>query len=332
MTPPLFWSNPPDAPGFAAMVLRPASALWAHVTARKLARGPRTRIGVPVICVGNINAGGTGKTPTVMALCMLAQELGLKLHIVSRGYGGALKGPLGVDETIHSASDVGDEPLLLSAFATTWIAQDRAAGAKAAVAAGAEMIVLDDGFQNPSLHHDLALVVVDAGAGFGNGRVMPAGPLREPVAVGLARADMVLRIGSKRQIDVLDATWPGLAEKPCLNAVVEPLATGMVWKNKPVIAFAGIGRPSKFFDTLTELGVNLIATHALADHARLPTALLQRLIREARSHGAQLVTTEKDATRLPHAFRAEVTTLPVRLKITDDSMLRQAIAKLVPPK
>jgi len=325
MKPPGFWSNPPQRPGLFAHVFSPLAKLYAAGTARRLAQGPRFRLDIPVICVGNINAGGTGKTPSVIALCELISGFGKAPHIVSRGYGGNLEGPVRVDPDKHSAADVGDEPLLLSAFAPTWVAKDRAKGGAAAKAAGADLMILDDGFQNPALHHDLSIIVIDAAAGFGNGRVIPAGPLRETVETGLSRADLTLQIGPPEACVALCKSWPILNSKPILTAQLEPLLTGMNWQNTPVIAFAGIGRPQKFFDTLEGLGANLIATHALADHADLPRALLQRLIREARAVGAQLVTTEKDAVRLPPEFRQEVLTLPVRLKFSDHSLLETTL-------
>lgn len=328
MTPPRFWSNTPEAPGLAAHLLSPLGHIYAAATANRLAKGARKKLSVPIICIGNINAGGTGKTPTVIALVEMAQSLGLTPHIVSRGYRGTLEGPVAVDELAHSAAETGDEPLLLAAFAPTWVAKDRALGAEAAANAGADIILLDDGFQNPALYYDLSIVVVDAAAGFGNGRVIPAGPLREPVETGLSRADYILRIGSKDAIEALDKTWSQLAAKTTLNAELKPLQTGMTWENTPVIAFAGIGHPAKFFDTLRSLGANLIASHALPDHAALPPKLLDRLLREARAHGAQLVTTEKDAARLAPAYRMEVLTLPVRLEWSDPAPLRSAIKAL----
>ena len=196
MQAPRFWSNPPDRPGLAARHLAPLAWVWAAVTRRRLARPPAARLAAPVVCVGNVTAGGAGKTPVVIALAQRLAAQGVAVHVVSRGHGGSLAGPVRVDPLRHSAAEVGDEPLLLAAFAPVWVARDRAAAGRAAEAAGAEVILMDDGLQNPDLAQDLALVVVDAGFGFGNGRVMPAGPLREPVADGLARADLVLALGA----------------------------------------------------------------------------------------------------------------------------------------
>src|SRR5690606_22204947 len=216
---PGFWNRPP---GLTARALQPLGALYAAATARRLARGGRASVGVPVICVGNLNAGGTGKTPTVIALVERLAARGIAAHVVSRGHGGTETGPTLVDERSHSAAQVGDEPLLLSAFAPVVVARDRVAGARAAVAAGAGAILLDDGFQDPALAHDLALVVADAARGWGNGLCIPAGPLREPVARGLARADMVLTIGSPDAQAAFSARWPALPV-PRLTGSLQPL-------------------------------------------------------------------------------------------------------------
>jgi tetraacyldisaccharide 4'-kinase len=331
MKPPAFWMNPPERPGWQATALAPLAALYARGTARRLASGTPYRPGVPVLCVGNINAGGTGKTPTVIALIERCRAAGVAPHVVSRGHGGRLAGPLRVDPQRHAAGDVGDEPLLLAAFAPVWIARDRAAGARMAETAGAEMILLDDGFQNPALAQDLSLVVVDAEVGFGNGRVVPAGPLREPVAAGMARADLVLSIGDPPQQARFLSRWGGLIACPLLTAALEPLRTGMEWAGLRTLAFAGIGRPEKFFRTLRGLGAELVRTVALGDHQPLTAALMKRMEIEAHALGAQLVTTEKDAVRLPASFRQKVLTLPVRLRFDDPSAMDAALARLRAP-
>ncbi|GIT92683.1 tetraacyldisaccharide 4'-kinase [Jannaschia pagri] len=320
MRAPDFWTRPP---GLISTLLWPLSRLYAAGTARRVAR-PGASVGVPVICVGNLTAGGTGKTPTVIALAQRLAERGVAAHVVSRGYGGAATGPVRVDALTHTATDVGDEPLLLAAFAPTWVSKDRLAGARAAVSAGAQAILLDDGFQNPALTKDLSIVVVDAGVGFGNGRVIPAGPLREPVETGLARANLTLSIGPDEDQEGLHLPTPPTR----LRGKLLPLATGMPWEGLPVFAFAGIGRPEKFFETLRGLGVDLRGTESLADHQPLTPTLLRRLGERAAKLSAQPVTTEKDAVRLPPALRGRVMTLPVRLEIEDLAPLDAALDRI----
>lgn len=328
MRAPGFWNTAPDRPALRARLLAPLGALYAAATARRVSAAPDYVAPVPVICIGNIGVGGSGKTPTAMAL---AQILGDGVHFVSRGYGGRLTAPTRVDERTHTAEDVGDEPLLLAAFAPAWIAADRARGVRCAVEAGARIIIMDDGFQNPSVAKSLSIVVADARYGFGNGRVLPAGPLREPVARGMARADLLLTIGDEAAQAGFDETWGHIVTTPHLRGELRPLETGMVWTGLRALAFAGIGMPEKFFRTLRAMGVDLVRAEALEDHQPLTDALMARLELEAKALGAQLVTTEKDAVRLPASFRQKVLTVPVRLAIDDQTALTQALDRLTPP-
>ncbi|MFN4154115.1 MAG: tetraacyldisaccharide 4'-kinase [Paracoccaceae bacterium] len=324
MRAPAFWYSPPSAPGPMARLLQPLGLVYGAATARRVA-GVGYRAAVPVICIGNLNVGGTGKTPATIAL--LGRVSGA--HVVSRGYGGALEGPVQVDPQRHTAAQVGDEPLLLAAFAPTWVAKDRAAGVRAAEKAGAGIILLDDGFQNPSVHKDLSLVVVDAERGFGNGLCLPAGPLREPVVAGLSRAQALLSIGGAEAQARFARQWGQMIHIPQLRGELKPLQMGMDWRGQRVLAFAGIGHPEKFFATLHDQGADILRAVSLDDHQPLSDTLLRRLEAEAATLGAQMVTTEKDQVRLPASFRPKVLTLVVRLEVDDWSVLDTAIATLL---
>ena len=325
MRAPGFWYSPP---GVLARCLAPLGAIYAAATARRLAGGARIRPGPPLICVGNLSVGGTGKTPTVIALVERLQARGLAPAVLSRGYGGRLPGLHRVDAGTDSAADVGDEPLLLSAFAPVWVSRDRASGARAAATSGVDVIVMDDGFQSGDLTHDLSIVVVDAERGFGNGHILPAGPLREPVEVGLARADLMLSIGATEAQAAFTAISP-TPTPPLITGQLAPLETGMDWEAVRGLAFAGIARPDRFFATLRALGVDLAETHALDDHQPLKPALMRRLLGRARATGARLVTTEKDAVRLPQSLRTEVLTLPVRLVFDQTAALDAALDRVL---
>ncbi len=330
MQAPEFWTRSPDTFDIRRAALSPLGALYGAVTARRVARAPEVTPACPVFCVGNINVGGTGKTPTTIWLVERLRDFGHTPHVVTRGYGGRLKGPVAVDPTRHSADEVGDEPLLMAAFADVWVAKDRAQGARAAEAAGATAIVLDDGLQNPSVAKSFSLLVVDAEYGFGNEACLPAGPLREPVEAGLARVHAIVALGKDDATTAFQAAWANKTRLPIYTGSLQPLQTGMSWADTKVLAFAGIGNPGKFFKTLRDLGAELVRTEALDDHQALSKKLMTRLAADARSLGAQLVTTEKDAVRLPNAFRTKVITLPVRLSIADEELV-QSIRRVAPP-
>lgn len=329
MQPPNFWKNDPHHVGVWPMILAPLSKLWQWAGAQRWQKGPHIKMNVPVICVGNVNLGGTGKTPTVIETVMRLKSMGKNPHVVSKGYKGQLIGPIEVDPLTHTANDVGDEPLLLAAFTSTWISKDRLSGVVAAQTAGADVIVLDDGMQNPAVKKDLTILVVDAEMGFGNGRVVPSGPLRESISVAANKSDLLLTISPDQDVhqQFVDK-WDAIKTLPHVSSTIEPLQTGMDWLNLSALAFAGIGRPEKFYATLKNMGVILKATRSFDDHQTIPLALLTRLEKEAWDLGAQLVTTEKDTVRLPKEWRQKVLTVPVRLKIHDEAVFDKALKAL----
>ena len=324
MRAPEFWRRD----GLAPALLTPlAWGFDAAGRARRAVVRPQ-RAPLPVACVGNLVAGGAGKTPVARSIGARLRRLGCSVHFLTRGYGGRARGPLRVDPARHTARDVGDEALMLATLAPTWVARDRPAGAFAAAAAGAEVVVMDDGFQNPALAKDLSLVVVDADYGFGNERVMPAGPLREDVARGLGRCDAVVLLG----------TGPGdLAERlagcgaALLHAALEPTPEAQRLAGKPLVVFAGIGRPDKVFAMLAGMGCRLLGRYAFPDHHRYNPDQIMTLVEEASEKGALLVTTEKDFVRLPSEARPMVEVLNVRLVWADSEALDRLLAPLLAP-
>lgn len=294
--------------------LTPLSWIWAAVTARRIARGQPVDPGVPVICIGNVTLGGAGKTPVARAVADRLAARGKAVHLLSRGYGGRLAGPVRVDPLKHASADVGDEPLMLAQHFPVWVSRDRAAGAKAAAAAGAEVIVMDDGFQNPSVKKALSLVVVDGETRrdewpFGDGRVFPAGPMREPLAAGLKRAEAVL-ILLPADLPAPDPELVAALKGPALlTAHLQPAAAPPAG---PQVGFAGVGKPWKVERALQAAGCDLKDFAPFPDHVAYDEAVLRRLAERASDFGAGLVTTEKDWVRLPPAWRERVTPWPVR--------------------
>ncbi len=328
---PRWWYVRDKAPGrVRRMPLTPLSWIWATVTARRIARTVPADVGVPVICVGNLTAGGTGKTPVVRELLRLLTARGLAAHGLSRGYGGRLKGPLRVDPAVHTAADVGDEPLMLSHDFPIWISADRPAGASAAKAAGAQAVVMDDGHQNPSLKKTLSLVVVDGETRnnewpFGDGAVFPAGPMREPLAVGLARADAVVLL-LPADLKAPDPELLALfGDAPVLVARLEPAAPP---PPGPQVGFAGVGKPWKVERALTAAGCDLKDFAPFPDHGAFDERTLRELQRRAEDFGAGLVTTEKDWVRLPADWRSRVAMWPVKATFEDEAAVLALLTKV----
>lgn len=319
MDAPEFWTGNDPWSRLAAAALAPLGMLYGTTVAWKAHTAKPHRANVPILCVGNLTAGGTGKTPVAIAIAKALLARGRNPCFLSRGYGGEAEGPLLVTPE-RDASEVGDEPLLLAGTAPVVVSRDRGKGAKLAVERGADVIVMDDGHQNFSLAKDLSVVVVDGETGFGNGRILPAGPLREPVRQGLKRADAVIVMGDG------SPSLEGFSG-PVLRARIAP-ADAAGWLGRRVVAFAGIGRPEKFFRSLRDLGVELAATAGFADHHRYTLIEIADLRARAHALGAELVTTEKDHARLAQAERQDIAVLPVLAEFAEPEALGRLLDRL----
>jgi tetraacyldisaccharide 4'-kinase len=324
--PAFWWRNA----GLASALLSPLAAGYGAIAARRMAHAG-TRAGVPVICIGNFTLGGAGKTPTAIAVAHMLRESGERMFFLTRGYGGSLGGPKLVDADTDSADMVGDEPLLLARVAPTIVAGDRVAGAGAAKAHGASVIVMDDGLQNGALAKDFTLAVVDGRRGIGNACVFPAGPLRAPLDAQLARIDALLVVGppdGARDI-VTAAALRGL---PVWHGRLEPHRESAGAITRPVLAFAGIGDPGKFFASVAETGLSLGATQAFADHHRYTAEDAGDLVMRAEHNGWALITTEKDHARMTGdpalaALSQRAHVLPVTMRIEETAGLLAALQK-----
>jgi tetraacyldisaccharide 4'-kinase len=322
MRAPEFWRRDDAFSRLLTALLTPIGWLYGASVAWRARNTQPFRIEAKVICVGNLTAGGSGKTPVAIAVAQALAAGGLKVMFLSRGYGGRARGPMLVDADVHDAGDVGDEPLLLSREGQVIVARDRHEGAEFADSFAPDVIVMDDGHQNFALAKDLSLVVVDAAGGFGNGRMLPAGPLREPVAQGLKRADAVILVG--------DGTPPlGAWAGPLLRAHLAPKA-GNAFVGRKVVAFAGIAQPEKFLDSLKGCGALLVDSVPFGDHHAYSAAEIARLKAKARANDAGLVTTEKDFVRLTKSEREGIEVLPVEALFDDPSALAALLDRLGP--
>jgi tetraacyldisaccharide 4'-kinase len=324
MRKPEFWSEHDYTARLATALLSPLGWFYGASVAWKRDRTIGFRPQAKTICVGNLTAGGSGKTPIAAAIAEALLRRHLKPMFLSRGYGGQLAGPIFVDPAIHCAADTGDEPLLLASTAPAIVARDRKAGAILADAQHADVIVMDDGHQNFQLAKDLSFVVVDAETGFGNRKILPAGPLRESVAQGLARADAVVLVGEG---DPALPFWFG----PVLRARLMP-QDAAAFRGARIVAFAGIGRPEKFFESLRALGAELVAVERFDDHHAYSAAEIARLKSKARGADARLVTTEKDYVRLMPTEREDIGVLPIRAKFDDEAALARLLDRVAPVK
>lgn len=309
MKTPRFWSNK----NFISTLLRPLGYLYATATHFRVTHGKSQKVGRPVICIGNLTAGGTGKTPVAVSMAKLLQSQGKNPFFVSRGYGGTLKDIL-VDNKKHTAFEVGDEPLLLSRQAPVVINSNRYLAAQKALKSGAEIIIMDDGFQNPGLYKDLSFLVFDGGFGYGNGLAVPAGPLRENLHSGLKRANAIIIIGEDEHNLANE-----FMELPVFKGKIVPVNPQV--NNREVIAFAGIGRPEKFYKSLNELGFNLVETLNFPDHHVYTKAELQKIITKAQKQGAVIFTTSKDFVKIPPQMHKFFHVLEIEIKWEDEEKL-----------
>jgi tetraacyldisaccharide 4'-kinase len=315
MKTPVFWKDC----GLLAHLLRPIAWIYHHVHQHRLRTLPSHKLDKPVICVGNITAGGAGKTPTVIALAQLIQrDMQITPHVLSRGFGGHAHGVVQVDPSLHTAAEVGDEPLLIARHTPCWVARKRLDAAHAALTSGAELLLMDDGLQNPTLTKTCTFLVIDGGFGIGNGYLLPAGPLRETWQSTIKKTDALVLIGH----DMHDIATRVPKHIPVFYAQMTPiLPTTPAWLDKRLIAFAGIARPQKFYDTLRQMGASVYETVDFGDHYAYTQEDMIRLINRAHAVGAQLITTQKDHVRIPASFAAHVETLPVSLTWHDEPAL-----------
>jgi tetraacyldisaccharide 4'-kinase len=326
MREPAFWQQ---RNSLLSRLLMPFGAVYGEITAARMMR-EGLAVGVPVICVGNYHTGGAGKTPTTLAMVKLLRELGETPVVLSRGHGGKLRGPVKVEPTRHSASHVGDEPLMMARDVPVVIARDRVGGAALARSTGASVIVMDDGFQNHAIVKDLSLIVIDGNRGLGNGRIFPAGPLRAPLDRQLSRTDALMVIGDGTAATGVAALVHGRGGK-VFTARLKPDAQSLqILQGKRVLAFAGIGDPGRFFRTLRNAGMDVAVEKAFGDHHPYTMAEIDALVAQARSQDLTLVTTEKDLVKLrdmPAA--ADIIGFGVALDVEDKDGLRSLVREAI---
>lgn len=331
MRTPRFWYD--QKLSVLSLLLTPVSWIYGLIHTILLGSAKPWQSPIPVLCVGNLTVGGHGKTPTALSICHILKSYNKSVHFISRGYKGSLNGPILVNLTSHSAVEVGDEPLLLSEVAPTWVSANREAGIRLAHKMGAEIIIMDDGFQNQSIKKDLSIVVIDGEVGFGNGNLIPAGPLREEINVGLSRASAVVIIGEDRKN--LKSTISKIStqnlKKPLkiLTAHLKSDIDSTSFHKEKVLAFTGIGRPEKFFNTLIKLGYDIVVKKSFSDHHHYTEKELANLQKMAKIKNARLITTSKDYVRLTISQQQGISVLPVKLdwenKVVLDSLLRSII-------
>lgn len=305
------------------------SIIWRCVHFLKIKLGKYEKMPLPVVCVGNITLGGSGKTPTVLLVLKLFSEIGLEAHVVSRGYKGKLNRTTLVNSEKHNASDVGDEPLMISKTSKVWVTRDKKSGIMAAYNSGAKIVILDDGFQNPSVFKDLSLLVVDTDFDLRNEHIFPLGTLRESLDFAMIRTDLLLCLGKydSRKYFLKNTIIP--SNILLTEGQLEPVAFRSHLGKRKLIAFCGIARPEKFFQTLKNLNLNVIEKIPYPDHFLYSKNDLENLRKKGKRANALLVTTEKDIVKIPEDFKREFYSIPVEVKLSNPSVLRNMLKKLV---
>ena len=332
---PKFWLKPQYKHSILSYILYPLSIVWLGLSKLRAKLSSGTKCLIPVICVGNITIGGNGKTPTALKLRSLLKSLGFEPHIISRGYKAQLKGPHLVNTKIDTFATVGDEAIMMGHYGPTWISRNRNSGAKSAIALGADIIILDDGLQEHSLKKDFSILVVDTYVGFGNGFLIPAGPLRERVEDGLKKVDLILIVGETVEQEAFEKDFLQSKQIPVVRGKLVPETNLLDLKDKKVIAFAGIGHPKKFRDTLNTMGANIISFKSFPNHKALKPKYLRTAIAEATSKKAILITTEKDFVRIPRSLRCHFKVVKVKLHFENQHIVIQNLMsalKLTTPK
>ncbi len=312
---PKFWSKNDS---YCSRLLSPIAKLYDIASKIKMNSVTPEKVNVPVVCVGNVVLGGAGKTPTVELVHNIIKQHNLTPHILTGGYGGYLKNVVRVDTTKHSYLQVGDEALLSAAICPTWVGSNRIASADAAILSGANVLIMDDGFQNNCIHKDFKILVVDSGQAFGNEMIFPSGPLRESVESGIKKSDIVLIIGPNN---------PQLEEKiltiqsgiPIFNAVMEVCSNNDLHPSDKIIGFCCLGYPPKFHKTLQDLNLQIVDFIAFSDHHPYTITEIQKLIKASQNTGAKLVTTRKDYIKIPDVFKPEISVIDIKLSFTKNS-------------
>ena len=317
MQAPKFW----EEESIQSLVLMPVSYLYEFLYKLRNKLTKTIKLKIPIICIGNITVGGAGKTPTAIAVAEYLISKGLTPHFLSRGYGRKLKGTLKVNDE-HTALMVGDEPILLSKVAPTWVCSNKLDGAEEAQKNGAEVIIMDDGFQNPSIHKDLSILVIDEGFGIGNGKIIPAGPLRERAPEAFNKADGVIII---KTADGKKKDFKKYFDKPTIHANLVPAEDSSMFSGSKVVAFCGIGRPKKFYSTVESIGAKIITKHDFSDHHTFTPDELMKIIEESSSLDAIPITTEKDWIRLPQEAKKMISYIKVNLIFSNPNVIYKVL-------